>query len=72
MVLVLLLLLEALTRPVGFTIDDAARQLSVGRSTVYRLIRQGTIRIVKIGSRTIVPASEIDRLLALNDGEPAA
>jgi hypothetical protein len=39
---------------------------------VYRLIRQGTIRIVKIGSRTIVPASEIDRLLALNDGEPAA
>lgn len=56
------------TRPAGFSPVDAARQLSISRTSLYRLIRRGDLRTVKIGAgRTVIPTSEIDRLLALPD-----
>ena len=57
-------------RPAGFSPAAAAYQLSIARSNLYNLIKRGDIRVVKIGHRTVVPASEIDRLLAIpEDGE---
>ena len=52
------------TPPAAFSIDEAARQLSIGRSSVYALIKTGDIRIVKIGRRTIIPAAEIARIIS--------
>ena len=46
---------------------DAAKSLGISRATLYRQISNGRIRVVKIGSRTVIPAS---CLLALLD-EPA-
>lgn len=43
--------------------DDAARLCSIGRSTLYRLIQSGEIRTVKVGARTLIPASELRRFL---------
>lgn len=57
------------TRPAGYSIPDAARQLSISRSGMYRLIRSGEIRMVKIGHRSVIPASEIDRLLEDRDDD---
>lgn len=51
------------TRPAAFSPAEAAQQLSISRANLYRLIAEGTIRRVKIGRRTLIPASEIDRLL---------
>jgi len=45
---------------------EAAGQLSISRSTLYGLISAGQLRRVKIGRRTLIPATEIDRLL--NEG----
>jgi excisionase family DNA binding protein len=43
---------------------DAAKSLGISRATLYRLINNGSLRVVKIGSRSIIPAS---CLLALLD-----
>ncbi len=43
---------------------DAAKSLGISRATLYRQINNGRIRVVKIGSRTVIPAS---CLLALLD-----
>ena len=42
---------------------DAARRLSLSVAYCYRLIAEGQIRSVRIGSAIRVPASEIDRLI---------
>ena len=47
-----------------YTIPEAAKEIRVGRSTLYRLWKAGKIRFVKIGGGTFVMASEIERFLA--------
>jgi len=45
------------------SIDDAATRLGVSVSTIWRLIRSGQLRTVKILGRTLVPESELQRLV---------
>ncbi len=56
-------------RPAAYSIQQFADQLSISRGTVFNLIKRGELRVAKIGTRTVVPASEIDRLLAVEDSE---
>lgn len=44
------------------SITEAARLLCVGRSTVYRLIGEGKVEVVKIGRRTLIRLSSIRAL----------
>lgn len=46
-------------RPVLFTVEQAARQLSIGRTNMYALIRDGHIRTVQIGQLRRVPAAAL-------------
>ena len=49
----------------ALSITEAARLLGVGRTTVYQeLIDTGQLRTVKIGTRRLVPVSEIHAFLA--------
>lgn len=50
-------------KPRARRINDASATLGIGRSTLYKMAAAGKIRLVKIGNRTVVPESEIDRLL---------
>jgi len=43
-------------------VDEAARQSGRGVATVWRWIRDGKIFVVRIGGRTLVPDSEIEKL----------
>lgn len=43
----------------AYTIPDACAQIGVGRSKLYELIGAGEIRTFKVGTRTLVPASEL-------------
>jgi excisionase family DNA binding protein len=43
-------------------VNDACSALGISRATLYKLQAQGKIRFIKIGGRTLVPESEIDRL----------
>jgi excisionase family DNA binding protein len=47
----------------AYSIDEAARSISITRRTFYSLISAGTVRTVKIGARRVVPVAELERLL---------
>jgi excisionase family DNA binding protein len=49
--------------PKARLVPDACAALGgISRATLYKLATQGKIRFIKIGGRTLVPESEIDRL----------
>lgn len=45
-------------------IGDAAAALSISRSSIYNMIRDGRLKSVKIAGRTLILRSEIERLLS--------
>lgn len=45
------------------SIKDAARALSLGRTTIYKLIKEGRLETVKLGRRTLVKTSSIMALI---------
>lgn len=49
---------------IAYSIAEAADALRCSRSHINALIARGDLRRVKVGSRTLIPASEIDRVLS--------
>jgi len=47
----------------SYTIPDAATAIGVSRSLLYQLIGAGEIRTFKVGTRTLVPASELSAFI---------
>ncbi|RIH83496.1 DNA binding domain, excisionase family [Meiothermus luteus] len=47
---------------------ELASLLGVHPNTVFRLIRRGELRAVKLGHRTVIPRAELERLGLLPDG----
>lgn len=47
----------------AFGVADAAKAMSVSKATVWDWIRQGKVQPKKIGGRTLIPRSELLRLL---------
>jgi excisionase family DNA binding protein len=54
---------EAL-KPLAYQVSPFCRMVGIGRSHFYNLVSRGKIRVIKLGNRTLVPASEAERLLA--------
>jgi excisionase family DNA binding protein len=44
------------------SIQETARLLGTSRSTIYRLITGGNLKVVKLGDRSIIKRNEIDKL----------
>jgi excisionase family DNA binding protein len=53
--------------PIALSISQAAKALSLGRTTVYKLIEQRQLDTVKIGRRQLVKTASIRALI-----DPAA
>jgi excisionase family DNA binding protein len=49
--------------PRAYRINDAAVMLSLSRSSIYELLKTGQLRAIKLAGRTLIPASEIQRLV---------
>jgi excisionase family DNA binding protein len=54
---------ESAARPRARRVNDACKALSISRSHLYNMAAKGEIRLIHIGNRTLVPETEIDRLL---------
>ncbi|MFF5082487.1 helix-turn-helix domain-containing protein [Actinoplanes sp. NPDC000266] len=52
------------TSPRVLRVEEAARELRIGRSLVYDLIRTGRLRSFKVGSRRLIPAAAIEETIA--------
>jgi excisionase family DNA binding protein len=50
--------------PRAYRIDDFCRSFGVGRTTVYALLKNGTLRSVKIGRRRLITAENGEALLS--------
>ncbi len=46
-----------------FKIPEAAAHLRVSRATIYKLVNERKLRLVKIGTRSIIRGSELTRFL---------
>ncbi|HET8861261.1 helix-turn-helix domain-containing protein [Marivirga sp.] len=47
------------------SVDETCKLLGASRMTIYRQIKAGNIRAAKIGSRTIIKRTEIDKLFQI-------
>lgn len=52
-----------LPAPLAHRIPDACRRLGVGRSSLYELIKSGEVKTIKIGTRTLVPEAELQKVI---------
>jgi excisionase family DNA binding protein len=55
----------------ALSVDDVAAWTGVGRGTVYQEIRDGRLKIAKVGRRTIVRAADARAWLASMTSGPA-
>jgi excisionase family DNA binding protein len=49
--------------PVAVSVNDAAKMLSLGRTSIYVLIKDGRLDMVKLGRRTLIKMESIRRLV---------
>jgi excisionase family DNA binding protein len=54
---------QELAQPDAVSIPEAAGKLGVSQRTVERRIADGSLRVVRLGRRVLVPQTEVDRLL---------
>ncbi|WP_421621779.1 helix-turn-helix domain-containing protein [Alkalilimnicola ehrlichii] len=40
--------------PLSYSVNDACRALGIGRTTLYDEIKQGRLRALKVGRRTLI------------------
>lgn len=52
--------------PIAASVSEAAKALSLGRTSIYALIREGRLETVKLGRRTLIKVVSIRRLLDLD------
>lgn len=48
----------------AYSINDTARTLSLGRTSIYAMIADGRLEAFKLGTRTLIRAESIRRLVA--------
>lgn len=56
----------AASMPLLYTMEETAEILRVSREYLYRMRQRGQLTVVKFGRRTLVEASEIDRVISAN------
>lgn len=49
-------------RPALLSMEQAARRIGVSRGLLYRQAAEGKLKTVKVGTRRLVPRTEIDRI----------
>lgn len=54
----------AALEPLAYSIKEACRVSSLGRTRIYQLIGEGRLEARRIGKRTLIPAASLRALVA--------
>lgn len=49
--------------PLAYSVGEACRVTSLGRTRLYQLISEGRLEVRKIGKRTLIPAASLRALI---------
>ena len=49
----------------AYTVNAACAALSIGRTSLYGLVKKGELKLIQIAGRTLVPRSELERLIRI-------
>jgi len=55
--------LESNMDKLTLSVQEAAQALGIHKNTLQKLINQGSIRVVRLGRRVLIPTAELRRLL---------
>lgn len=47
----------------AYSIRQACETLQISRATIYRLSERNELKIIRIGGRSFIPATEIERIV---------
>lgn len=50
-------------QPLAYSVKEACRATSLGKTYLYLLIKEGRLEARKIGNRTIIPAASLHALI---------
>lgn len=53
----------ALSEKAALSVNEFCVTCSIGRTSFYELVKQGRIKVRKLGNRTIIPAGEVSAFL---------
>lgn len=48
----------------ALSVEEAARQLGIGRTLAWAKVRDGTIRSIRLGDRVLIPVEVLRQVLA--------
>lgn len=51
----------------AYRVDEACAALGIGRSSIYQLVKSGKLKLIKIAGRSLIPRSELERLIKIDD-----
>lgn len=54
------------------SVNDAAKALGIGRTSIYRLIREGRLEAVKLGRRTLILTKSVNAIVGADRSGGAA
>ena len=64
--------LESLKGRTTCSIDEAAKILGIGRSTAYAAAHDGTLPVIRVSKRLLVPAARLAQMLEGTGGSSRA
>jgi len=47
----------------AYSVEEAAEALSLGRTKTFALIKEGRLRVIRLGKRVVVPVTELQDFL---------
>ena len=61
---------QVMAKPEVLTAEESAKFLRIGRSLFFDLVRDGRIRVLRLGRRTLVTREELDRVMREGTSAP--
>lgn len=50
----------------AYRVPEACIALGIGRTSLYELVKNGELRLIRIAGRTLVPRAELERLVQID------